>query len=110
MDWDKIKHYLEFLRTDNVVQQLQEWEINDLNSNPLFLGGFAVIVMITYFLGCKKTAGILSGIGGFALVVSLAIGEGTGTAGLAGSGIWILIGGGVVAAGLLVYMVFVKSE
>ena len=88
----------------------QNQNINDLNSNPWFLGGFSVIILITYFLGLKKTAGVLVGVGGFALVLSVAVGKGTGTEGLSGSGIWILIGGGVVAAALFIYMFFIKSE
>ena len=110
MDWEKIKYYIDFLRTDQVMQRLQESNIDNLSTNPWFLGGFATIVLITYFIGWHKISGALVGIGGFALVLSLAVAQGTGVDGLSGSGIWILIGGGVAAASLFIYMVFIKSD
>ncbi len=110
MSWADIKHYMDYLRTDQVMQQLQDWNIGDLNSNPWFLGGFAVIILITYFIGWKAIAGFLVGLGGFALIVSLAVGKGTGVEGIAGGGLWILVGGGAVAVALFIYLVFIKSE
>ncbi len=110
MNWESIKYYLDYLRTDRVMQQLQEWNVGELSTNPWFLGGFAVIVMITYFIGWRAISGFMAGIGGFALVLSLAVAGGTGTEGIAGGGIWILIGGGGAAAGIFIYLVFIKSE
>lgn len=110
MAWADIKYYLDFLRTDQVMEQLQAWNIGDLATNPWFLGGFAVAILLFYFLGMKATAGFLVGIGGFALVLSLAIGKGTGTEGIAEGGLWILVGGGAVAVGLFIYLLFIKSE
>ncbi len=110
MDWEKVKYYLDFFRTDRVMQQLNEWDINNISTNPWILGGFAAIVLIAYFIGMKKIAGLMVGIGGFALVLSLAVSKGTGTEGIGGGGLGILIGGGVVAAGLFIYMFFIKSD
>lgn len=110
MSWADIKHYMDYLRTDQVMQQLQDWNIGDLSSNPWFLGGFAAIILITYFIGWKAIAGFLVGLGGFTLVLSLAVGRGTGVEGIAGGGLWILVGGGAVAVALFIYLVFIKSE
>ena len=110
MSWDKIEEFLVHFRTDNILQQLQDWNVGELNSNPWFLGGFALLILITYFIGWRAIAGFLVGIGGFALVVSLAVGRGTGVDGIAGGGLWILVGGGAVAVALFIYLVFVKSE
>lgn len=110
MSWADIKHYLDYLRTDQVMEQLQAWNIGDLNSNPWFLGGFAVAILVTYFIGWRAIAGFLVGLGGFALVLSLAIGKGTGTEGIAGGGLWILVGGGAVAVALFIYLLFIKTE
>lgn len=110
MSWADIKQYLDYLRTDQVMEQLQTWNIGDLNSNPWFLGGFAVAILLTYFIGWRAISGFLVGIGGFALVLSLAIGKGTGTEGIAGGGLWILVGGGAVAVALFIYLLFIKSE
>lgn len=110
MSWADIKQYLDYLRTDQVMEQLQAWNIGDLNSNPWFLGGFAVAILVTYFIGWRAIAGFLVGLGGFALVLSLAIGKGTGTEGIAGGGLWILVGGGAVAVALFIYLLFIKTE
>lgn len=110
MSWADIKQYLDYLRTDQVMDQLQAWNIGDLNSNPWFLGGFAVAILVTYFIGWRAIAGFLVGLGGFALVLSLAIGKGTGTEGIAGGGLWILVGGGAVAVALFIYLLFIKTE
>jgi hypothetical protein len=92
------------------MEQLQAWNIGDLNSNPWFLGGFAAAILLTYFIGWRAISGFLVGIGGFALVVSLAIGKGTGVEGIAGGGLWILVAGGAVAVALFIYLLFIKSE
>lgn len=110
MNWDSIKQFLQNFRSDQVMQQLQEWNFGELNSNPWFLGGFTAIVLITYFIGWRAIAGFLVGIGGFSLVVSLAVGRGTGVDGIAGGGLWILVGGGAVAVALFIYLIFIKSE
>ncbi|MDX2494828.1 MAG: hypothetical protein QNK27_07690 [Desulfuromusa sp.] len=110
MSWADIKSYMDYFRTDQVMQRLQDWNIGDLNSNPWFLGGFAVIILFTYFMGWKAISGFLVGIGGFALIVSLAVGKGTGVEGIAGGGLWILVGGGAVAVALFIYLLFIKSE
>ena len=110
MSWENIKHYLDYLRTDQVMQQLQDWNVGELSSNPWFLGGFAAIILLTYFIGWRAISGFLVGIGGFALVLSLAVGKGTGVEGIAGGGLWILVAGGAAAVALFIYLVFIKSE
>ncbi|MBN1959044.1 MAG: hypothetical protein JXQ81_02530 [Desulfuromonadales bacterium] len=110
MSWADIKSYFDYFRTDRVMEQLQTWNIGDLNSNPWFLGGFAVAILLTYFIGWRAISGFLVGIGGFALVLSFAIGKGTGTEGIAGGGLWILVGGGAVAVALFIYLLFIKAE
>ncbi|SDZ77369.1 hypothetical protein SAMN05660420_00239 [Desulfuromusa kysingii] len=110
MNWDNFMHYLDYFRTDQVMQRLQDWNVGELSTNPWFLGGFAAIILITYLIGWKAIAGFLVGIGGFALVLSLAVGKGTGVEGIAGGGLWILVGGGAAAMSLFIYLVFIKSE
>lgn len=110
MSWADIKQYLDYLRTDQVMAQLQAWNVGDLSTNPWFLGGFAVVILLLYFLGMKAIAGFVVGLGGFVIVLSLAIGKGTGTEGIEGGGLWILVGGGAAAVALFIYLIFIKSE
>ena len=33
MSWETIKEYLDIFRTDQVMQQLQDWNVGDLSTN-----------------------------------------------------------------------------
>jgi len=110
MSWETIKEYLDIFRTDQVMQQLQDWNVGDLSTNPWFLGGFAVAILITYFIGWRAIAAFITGIGGFVLALSYTVSKGTGTAGIESGGIYVIIGGGVVAVGLFIYILFIKTE
>ena len=110
MSWVEFKEFMTNFRTDNIMQQLEAWNIGDLSNNPWFLGGIAVVVLITYFLGMKATSAFIVGIGGFALALSWTVAQGTGTEGIESGGIYVIIGGGTIAIGLFIYLLFIKSE
>jgi hypothetical protein len=110
MSWVAVQEFLTNFRTDNIMQQLQEWNVGDLSHNPWFLGGFGVFILFTYFMGWRKISAFTVGIGGFTLMLSLAIGKGTGIEGIAGGGLWIVVGGGAVIVAMFIYLLFVKTE
>jgi len=110
MNWAEIKDFLDHFRTDQIMQQLEAWNVGDLATNPWFLGGLAAVVLITYFLGMRVIAAFIVGIGGFTLALSYTVSQGTGTGGLEGGGLYVIIGGGTVAIGLFIYLLFIKSE
>jgi len=110
MNWSDIKIFIDHFRTDQIMQTLETWNVGALSSNPWFIGGFAVTILLTYFLGLRGTSACVAGIGGFALALSWAVGQGTGTEGLEGGGLWVIIGGGTVAVGLFIYLLFIKSD
>lgn len=110
MSYADIKPYFDIFRTDQVIQQLHAWNVDELSTNPWFLGGFALAILITYFIGWKAISGFLVGLGGFALVVSFAIGKGTGVEGIAGGGVWVLVAGGAAVVALFIYILFIKTE
>lgn len=110
MSWTDFKEFMTNFRTDNIMQQLEAWNVADLSNNPWFLGGFAAVALICYFLGLRAIAAFIVGIGGFALAVSWTVAQGTGTAGIEGGGIYILVGGGALVVGLFIYLLFIRSE
>ncbi len=110
MTWGEFTELMTNFRTDNIMRQLEAWSIADLSSNPWFLGGMGALIIVTYLLGKQAIAACIIGIGGFAMALSWTVAQGTGTEGLAGSGIYILIGGGTVAIGLFIYLLFIKSD
>ena len=110
MSWDAFKVFMTNFRTDNVMQQLEAWNVGDLSSNPWFLGGFAVAILITYFIGWRAISAFLVGIGGFALALSWTVAKGTGPEGIQSGGIYIIVGGGAAIVGLFIYLLFIKTE
>ena len=110
MSWTDFKEFMTNFRTDNVMQQLQAWNVGDLTHNPWFLGGFATVALICYFLGLRAIAAFIVGIGGFALAVSWTVALGTGSEGIEGGGSYILVGGGALVIGLFIYLLFIRSE
>jgi len=110
MTWADFTEFMTNFRTDNVMQQLEAWNIADLSNNPWFLGGFAALVLITYFIGWKAISAFLVGIGGFTLALSWTVAQGTGTEGIESGGIYIIVGGGAVIVGLFIYLLFIKTE
>ncbi len=110
MSWADIKAFIDNFRTDQILQTLQTWNVGELSSNPWFLGGFAATVLLTYFLGMRAISACIVGIGGFTLALTWTVGRGTGTEGIEGGGLYVILGGGAVAIGLFIYMLFIKSE
>ena len=110
MSWADFQEFMTNFRTDNIMHQLEAWNVGDLSSNPWFLGGFAAVILITYFLGLRATSAFLVGIGGFALALSWTVAQGTGTDGISGGGVYIIVGGGALIVGLFIYLLFIKSE
>jgi len=110
MSWTDVKNFIDWFRTDQIMQHLEAMNIGELSSNPWFLGGFAAAVLLTYLLGMRAISACIVGLGGFALALSLATDQGTGTEGISGSGIYVVVGGGAVAIGLFIYLLFIKSD
>lgn len=110
MNWESFKEFMAQFRTDQIMQQLEAWNVGELSTNPWFLGGFAVAVLLTYFLGMRAISAFIVGIGGFALAMSWTVARGTGLQGIESGGIYVIVGGGAIAVGLFIYLLFIKSE
>ena len=110
MTWVEFKEFMTNFRTDNIMQQLEAWDVANLSTNPWFLGGFAATILITYFIGMRATSAFLVGIGGFSLAVSWTVAQGVGTDAIGGGGIYVIVGGGAVIVSLFIYLLFIKSD
>ena len=110
MNWHELLEFMTNFKTDRVIAQLAAWHVGDLVHNPFGLGGFGLAILITYYIGWKAISGMIIGIGGFIYALSYAVSEGTGTSGLSGDGIWVLVGGGAISVILFIYLLFIRSE
>lgn len=110
MDWQAFLEFMTNFRTDRVMEQLADWNVGELGQNPYVLACIALAIAITYFLGWKSISGFIVGLGGFIYALSFAVSQGTGTEGLSGSGIWVLVLGGGGAVMLCIFMLFIRSE
>lgn len=110
MTWQEFLDFMTNFRTDRIMDLLATWHIGDLGQNPYVLASLALAIAITYFLGWKTISGFIVGIGGFIYALSYAVSQGTGTEGLSGNGIWVLVGGGAAAIGLFIYLLFIRNE
>lgn len=110
MDWGPVVEFIEKFRTDRIIEQLHVWNVGDLHSNPWIIGGFILVAFITYIIGWRAITAIVAGIGGFVITVSLTLSKGTGTQGLEGGGLWVIVIGGAVAVMLFIYLLFIKTE
>ena len=110
MNWGSVVEFIDNFRTDRIIEQLNAWNVGDLHSNPWVIGAFILVALITYIIGWRTITAIVAGIGGFVVTISLTLAKGTGTAGLEGGGLWIVVIGGAVAVMLFIYLLFIKTE
>ncbi|MBW6509103.1 MAG: hypothetical protein K0A94_06090 [Desulfuromonadales bacterium] len=110
MNLAAVADFFENFRTDRLIEQLNAWNVGDLHSNPWFIGTFVVMVLISYVIGWRAVSAIITGFGGFIITISLTLAKGTGTEGLEGGGLYIIVIGGAVAVMLFIYLLFIKTE
>ena len=110
MNWGSIAEFFSTFRTDRLIEQLNAWNVGELHSSPWFIGIFIAVILITYMIGWRAISAVVAGLGGFILTVSLTLSKGTGTEGLEGGGLYIIVIGGAVAVVLFIYLLFIKTE
>lgn len=110
MNWQDFLDYMTRFRTDRIVEQLHAWNLGDLSQNPYVLGALLLGIALLYFIGLKTISGFIAGLGVFLYALSFAVTRGTDTAGVFNGGVWIIIGGGALACGLFIYLVFIRSD
>jgi len=107
---ETLKEFFQNLQTDRLMELLQQMNLGDLIKNPAFLGVMGVIALICLV---KRWYGFLSsvlGLTGFVWLVSYTLQQGTDLQGGSNSTLLVFIGGGVVLVGLMIYLLFIKSD
>ena len=101
---------LENFQTERVIAWLQSMQIGDLIHNPYFLVGVAAVSIFALFMKWRFFLAICLGMSGFAYLISYTLQKGTQLDGLSNPTLLVFIGGGAVIIGLVIYLMFIKSE
>lgn len=110
MDWTWLTDLARNLETERVVATLQNWKLEKIVQDPRFLGGVAVLALIAFFMRWRIFLSIILGLAGFAALLSFTLRQGTEIEGLGSQPLLIFVGGGVLVIGLVIYLLFIKSD
>jgi peptidoglycan/LPS O-acetylase OafA/YrhL len=100
----------ENLQTERVVAFLQSMQIGDLIHNPYFLGGVAAFAVISLLMKWRLLLALCLGMSGFVYLISYTMQKGTQLEGLSNPTLLVFVGGGAVIIGLVIYLLFIKSD
>lgn len=100
----------ENFQTERVVAWLQSLQIGRLIHEPYFLGAVAAITVISLIMKWRFFLAICLGITGFVFLISYTLQKGTQLEGLSNPTLLVFVGGGAVIIGLVIYLMFIRSE
>ncbi|TYO97140.1 hypothetical protein EDC39_11170 [Geothermobacter ehrlichii] len=101
---------LENLQTEHLLAILQDLRLEELVKNPAFLGAVAVIGAVCLFKRWYGFLGIVFGLTGFVWLLSYTLQRGTELGGSGNPTLLVFIGGGVVIIGIVIYLLFIRSD
>lgn len=110
MDGSRISDFFRHFRTDEVVRTLQEANLGELIYNPWFLGACAALALIALFMRWRTLLATLVGCLGFAWLLSYTLGRGTSLEEGTNDALLVFIGGGVVLVGIIIYLIFIRTD
>lgn len=97
-------------QTERVVAWLQSMQIGKLIHEPYFLGAIAAISVLSLVMKWRLFLAICLGVTGFVYLISYTLQKGTQLEGLSNPTLLVFVGGGAVIIGLVIYLMFIKSE
>jgi predicted membrane channel-forming protein YqfA (hemolysin III family) len=110
MDWSSISQFFNHLQTEQVLATLREWNLGELITNPWFLGAAGVLALVAFFLRWRVFLAVILGAVGFAWLLSYTLDRGTALEAGNNEALLVFVGGGVVLVGIVLYLVFIRSD
>lgn len=110
MSLDAIMTFLQNFRTDEIIESLEKMKLATLIHNPWFLGAVATLALLALILRWRILLTLILGLTGFTYLLSYTMERGTDLQGVGTSTLLVFVGGGAVVMGLVIYMLFIKSE
>lgn len=107
---EALKEFFQNLQTENLMEMLRQLNLAELVHNPAFLGVMGIIAALCLFKRWYGFLATVAGVTGFVWLVSYTLQQGTDLQGGSNSTLLVFIGGGVVIIGLMIYLLFIKSD
>ncbi len=101
---------LENLQTERLLAALQDLKLDELIRNPAFLGAVAVIGAVCLLKRWYSFLGVVLGLAGFTWLLSYTLQRGTELDSAGNPTLLVFVGGGVVIIGLVIYLLFIRSD
>lgn len=110
MSFEPILDFFRNFQTERVLERLQQWNIAELIHEPWFLGCAAALALVAFLLRWRILLATVLGLTGFVWLLSYTMAQGTSTDSLTNDTLLVFIGGGVVLVGIVIYLLFVKTD
>jgi len=107
---DALKELFQNLQTEHLIELLQQMNLAELIQNPVFLGTMGIIAALCLFKRWYGFLAMVMGITGFVWLVTYTLQQGTELEGGSNPVLLVFIGGGVIIIGVMIYLLFIKSE
>lgn len=110
MDLSAVAKFFQHFQTARVVAYLRQMKVQELIHNPWFLGGAALFTLVALIMRWRTLLIGIIGLGGFIALISYTLQHSTQLNGLDDPTLLVVIVGGAVLVGLVLYLFFIKSE
>lgn len=107
---DTISEFMQRFRTDQLVATIQDLKLGDLIHNPWFLGSVLALAILALIMRWKVLLTTILGISGFVWLVNYTLERGTNLDSASNPTLLVFVGGGAVIIGLVIYLLFIKTD
>ncbi|PLX82362.1 MAG: hypothetical protein C0617_14705 [Desulfuromonas sp.] len=102
--------FFQLFQTERVLGYMQQWQIGDLIRNPWFLGGMALLCLISLLLKWRILLATVVSVTGFVGLVSYTLGQETNLESMSSDTLLVFVGGGVALVMVVIYLLFIKAD
>lgn len=110
MDFSFVTEWLQYLQTEQVLSFLGELNIGELIYNKWFLGGLALVALITIYLRRYALLATILALVGFASLVDYTLQRGTAVENIMSDTLLVFVGGGLVLIFAVIYLLFIRHD
>jgi hypothetical protein len=110
LDFSIVTEWLQHLETEQVLEFLSELNIGELIYNQWFLGGLALVTLISLYLRRYALLATLLALVGFACLVDYTLQKGTAVENIMSETLLVFVGGGLILIFAVIYLLFIRHD